>query len=236
MPATRLIRAGATTWNLNAKIDSRGLAWVVLDAIRDTRSEELFLARFNRNGEVAVRQLTEDDGVASKYPEIALGFDGALLSWTDHLIHWVHSGFESLGADRIAISWHDEKDGNSEVYLSVAPANELDTIESRSLRVTETPGESIGAYLAWNGPRLGLSWNDNTVGQQELYFQSFDVHGRPLGESQRLTYTEAESLIPAIRPRGDGFALLWNEYIPAPDGLHGSPDARSEIFFRQVNR
>ena len=234
VPPAQVGRAGPTTWNLNAKIDSRGRAWVVLDAIINTQSEELFLLRFSRNGQRDIQRLTEDDGIPSKYPEIALFLDPVVLSWTDRLVHWFHNGFESIGADAIAISWHDEKDGNSEVYLFVAPANELYDVEGRARRITETPGESIGAYLAWNGTRLGLAWNDNTVGQQELYFQSLYINGQPQSASRRLTNTEPNSLIPAIHPWRDGFALLWNEYTPSPDGIHGSPDARSEIFFLTI--
>jgi len=234
VPATELIGAGPTTWNLNAKIDSAGRAWVVLDAIRDTESEEVFLVRFSQDGERAVRRLTDRDGFASKYPDIALGFDDQMMTWTDRLVYWVHNGFRGPGADRVAITWQDERDGNWEVYLSVVSADELGGVEASRVRITDNPGETGGAFMAWNGPRLGLAWNDDSVGQQELYFQSFDVRSEQQTEARRLTNTEAESLIPAIRPWQDGFALAWNEYTPSSDAIHGSPEARSEIFFQHV--
>jgi hypothetical protein len=204
----RLAPAGKTTWNLNATIDSAGEGWVVFDAKAGTQNDELFLVRVGKEKSEPIR-LTTDDGVASKYPDLA--FSG----------------------DRAALTWFDERDGNQEVYLFVAPSAELhEGLEQRALRITNTPGESIGAYLAWNGQRLGLAWNDNTEGQHEIYFQSFDRDGKALAQPQRVTRNETDSLIPAIKPSGNGFALAWNEYVPEAGGSHAG--GRSEIAFALV--
>jgi hypothetical protein len=104
-------------------------------------------------------------------------------------------------------------------------------IDGRSRRVTSTPGESIGAYLAWNGDRLGLAWSDKTPGQHEVYFESFDSSGEPRETARRITENSSWSLVPAIRPREAGFALAWNEYVPASAEIH---DGTSEVFFGSV--
>jgi hypothetical protein len=207
-PPRRLAPAGKTTWNLNAAIDDSGAAWVVMDAKAGTRNNELFLVRVTKE-EARVVRLTTDDGISTKYPD--LGFSG----------------------DRAALTWFDERDGNQEVYLFVGLMNRLyEGLEKHSQRVTDTPGDSIGAYLAWNGRRLGLAWCDNTEGQHEIYFQSFDADGKPLNPARRLTHNETDSLIPAIRPAREGFALVWNEYSPESQDAHsGGP---SEIMFTLV--
>jgi hypothetical protein len=208
-PPRRLSPAGRTTWNLNATFDGRGRAWVVFDAKAGTRSEELFFVRTDKTSSEVVR-LTADDGFASKYPDLV------------------------FGGDRAALTWFDERDGNKEVYLFVAQADDLqEGFESRALRVTHTPGESIGAYVAWNGRHFGLAWCDDTEGQDEVYFQSFDPDGGALQEPQKLTRNKMFSLIPAIRPAADGFALVWNEYTPDRRGSHESR-GRSEIVFSFV--
>lgn len=100
-------------------------------------------------------RLSADDGSDSKYPDLA--FSG----------------------DRAALTWFDVRDGNEEVYLLVAPVADLkEGMERRAGRVTSTPGESIGAYLAWNGSHLGLAWcHDTDGGQHEIYFQRLDAAG-----------------------------------------------------------
>ena len=195
--------AGATTWNLNAAIGNDGTAYVVYDAETTAAPEELFLARL-ANGNGRVTQLTPADGFASSYPDLA------------------------IAGDRAALAWHDERDGNHEVYLAVGTVADLDGIFAHAQRVTRTPGESIGAYLAWNGDRLGLAWSDNTVGDYEVYFEPFDAEGHSLAPVRRVTTTQPESLIPAIRPWRDGFAIAWSEATFGKNGAH-SDDTRSEV-------
>lgn len=192
----RLGAASRRTWNLNAKLDPQGVPWVTFDATVDTGADELFLVEATR-GNVPAR-LTSDDGFDSKYPDLA------------------------FGEDTVAVTWWDLRDGNEEVYLSVSSIESIkEEVEGRALRITTTPGKSIGAFIAWNAPRFGLAWNDDTPGQDEIYFQSFDSQGRSAGPLQKLTDNETHSLIPAIRPWEDGFALIWNEVVPGEDGAAG---------------
>ena len=187
MPA-RLASAGRTTWNLNATLDGRGDAWLAFDAIAGTQTEELFLVRAGVDGVSLVQQLTPDDGFASKYPDVA------------------------LANDRAALTWFDERDGNQEVYVAVASATEIGAgVEGEAHRVTDTPGHSIGAYLAWNDDRLGLAWSDDSGGQHEVFFQAFDARGERIGDERQVSHTSAASLIPAIGPWQTGFILVWNE-------------------------
>jgi hypothetical protein len=204
----RLAPAGRTTWNLSAALDDSGTAWIAFDATAGTRSDELFLIRTDRK-QSEIFRLSPDDGFASKYPDIGLSGGTA------------------------ALTWFDERDGNQEIYLFasafadfVAALNER--FSARARRITNTPGESIGAYVAINGDAVGLAWCDKSPGQHEIYFQRFDGSGSPLGHIERLTHTSTESMIPAIKPVRDGFALVWSEYAPAANGHIGG---RSEIAF-----
>ncbi len=197
-------RASATTWNLNAAIADDGTAYVVYDATTTAAPEELFVAKL-AHGSSRVTQLTPSDGFVSKYPDLA------------------------LAGDRAALAWHDERDGNREVYIAVGTVAELDGgIVSHAERVTKTSGESIGAYLAWNGDRLGVTWSDNSVRDYEVYFEPFNADGSSAAPARRITTTQPESLIPAIRPWRDGFAIAWSEVTFGKNGAH-SDDTRSEV-------
>lgn len=212
IPAQRLGPAGQTTWNVNATIDDRGRAWVAFDARVNTRADEIFVARVGK-ATSQVTRVTANDGMPSKYPDLA------------------------VANGRVALTWFDERDGNKEVYLFVAGEDELiEGLEQRATRITNSPGESIGAYVAWNAKRrrFGLAWCDNSVGQHEIYFLSVDDRGTPIEAARRLTSTSTDSLIPAIKPFGGGFALAWGEYTPAKRDTHESDDARSEIVFALV--
>jgi hypothetical protein len=210
-PARPLGRAGKTTWNLNAVAGDFGTASVVFDATAGTKADEVFFASVSPSG-IELSRITDDDGVPSKYPDIA-------------------------GVGLTAITWYDERDGNEEVYLLTAGLNEIvrGTFAVPPRRVTATPGESIGAYVASSlvvdeQGRIGLAWSDDTSGQHEIYFQPFDRFSRPLAPARRVTRNGTSSLIPAIEPWRDGFALAWNEYVPGAEGHVGT----SEIAFAIV--
>jgi hypothetical protein len=217
VPAFAVAPASRTTWNLNAAIDPGSTlgtprAWLAFDAVAGTRVEEIFVVNVTEAGAQRL-QITADDGKASKYPDIA--FSG----------------------DHVALTWFDSRDGNEEVYLAVGAKGDVLTPAGATpkvvpTRVTNTPGHSIGAYVAWNADRLGLAWCDDSSGNQEVYFQAFDREGRRSGGEQRVTTTEAHSSVPAIKPWRDGFALLWNEYTQAVPEGHGA--GQSQVAFRLV--
>jgi hypothetical protein len=200
-------QASATTWNLNASLDPRDTPYVVYDAAVGTDAEEVFLAEVAAAGPKLLR-LTADDGFASKYPDMA------------------------IAGSQFAITWFDERDANQEVYLVqgfLAVDLRADAFE-HPRRVTNTPGNSIGAYVAWNRTRVGLAWSDDTEGEHEIYFQSFAESGEPLGVARRLTTNPTSSLVPAIRPWRDGFALAWCEVTFAGTAEHDEA-SRSEVMF-----
>jgi hypothetical protein len=203
--AARSAPAGRTSWNLSAAIDGRGRPWLVFDARVGTRMEELFLAVVDGNVH-RISRLTTDDGFPSKYPDLV------------------------LSGDRAALTWFDERDGNQEVYLAVLPAEALaGNIKPRPQRVTNTPGDSFGAYVVWNGDRVGLAWSDASPGQAEIYFSAFDPQGQRIGQMQQVTKTAAASQIPCIRAWRDGFALAWNETAAERNPGHAGEAAHAAI-------
>jgi hypothetical protein len=92
----------------------------------------------------------------------------------------------------------------------------------------------LGAYVAWNGERIGLAWSDDSVGQFEIYFRPFAVSGDALGAQKRITDNATNSLIPAIKPWRDGFALAWSKVMLVAGGAH-DPNTRSEVLLTLVD-
>ena len=67
----------------------------------------------------------------------------------------------------------------------------------------------------------------------ELFFQPFDPAGAPLAAPTQLTDNPTASLIPAIRPAGTRFALVWNEDVVEERGDHVT-GGRSDVVFALV--
>ena len=194
-PPSRRAAAGVETWNLGAAVDGQGVFHVVYDSDVGTRAKELRLLSLGQQ-EVTERLLTADDGFDSTYPDLAFRGDVA------------------------ALTWFDLRDGNAEIYLFTGTGVPEARVDREARRVTDTPGVSSGAYLAWNDQRLRLVWCDDSSGQNEIYSQLFDMHGNARNEAARLTRNPTQSLAPAIRAWRGGFLLAWNEYQP-PDPVDG---------------
>lgn len=213
---TRVADASRTTYNLNgvampagSAVSAGRRAVVVFDAVVGTRRSELFAVDV-RGTSATVARLSGDDGFASTYPDLA------------------------VAGEHVALTWFDERDGNQEVYLATGGTDAvLNPAALRTTRVTTTAGHSTGAYVAWNGRGIGLVWSDDSDGgQYDVYLQRFSAAGSATASPVRLARTDTDSLVPAIVPWREGFAVAWNEYERASGDGHGR--GRSQVVLARV--
>lgn len=195
-PPMQVGQASRETWNLNAAVHD-GAFVIAYDAVIGTAAPELHMIVI-RNGLVERRRLSEDDGYASLYPDLQFSMFG-----------------------RAALTWFDERDGNQEVYLLTGDADALGSIgTANARRISHTPEDSIGAYLAWNGEVIGLAWSDRVGGQRDIFTQQFSAEGRPVTPVYRVASSSEHAGVPAIRARDDGFLIAWNDYVLRGDRAH----------------
>jgi len=207
--ALPLGEASADTWNLNGIVVASSHVLLVFDSAVATRASELYLVEVDGT-RVATRRLTADDGFESKYPDVAATPTGLLLSW------------------------QDARDGNTEVYVAADTLENMTLpIDARATRITSSPGQSIGAYLATNGARAAIVWCDDSDGDFDVFLQPLSMRGAAAGRLQRLHRARSDALIPAIVAVRDGFGVAWNEIAADSAGLHTAA-TRSEILYRTV--
>lgn len=196
---------GSNTWNLNAMIGDDGTLHVLYDAQTGTAAKELHWLRV-RGDRIEEQRISADDGNESAYPDIA------------------------LHGSRVAVTWFDSRDGNEEVYLRCAsldaygaPPPNLRLDDGAAVRVSHTPGSSIGAYLIWHGDTIELAWSDVNGEQRTLYVQSFDRHCQAKGAPQELAGARGAAGIPSLASSPTGFAVAWDEQRRnmSTQGLHG---------------
>ncbi len=198
IPARAIGTADADTWNLNAVSHGRRFH-VTYDSSHNSTSDEIWLLTVEGDANHAVR-LTADDGHASAYPDLQINQDGVA-----------------------ALVWFDEKDGNCEAYLALAPLEQMARAEKvAGTRLTNSPGETIGVYTAWSGETLGVAWSDQRNGQRDVFVQIFDAQDRPHKEPRNISASLQASSIPSIRAAQDGFLIGWNDYVITPGEDHTS--------------
>jgi hypothetical protein len=183
--------AGLETWNLNAAVDLQGRFHVVFDSEAGSRAKELQWVIMGAESP-AHHVPPTDDGFASVFPDIAV---------------------QGL---RYALSWVDSSDGNDEIHLRCGdlgadgtPVQDLRTQEALTRRVTDSPGQSLGAYVAWYGNDIELAWLETTGKRSGLWRQRFDRHCRARSAAVRVR-SWGEAGIPSLASSPSGLVLAWN--------------------------
>ena len=184
---------GSNTWNLNATIGADGVFHVLYDSGTGTAAKELHWLQA-RGDRITDQRVSADDGKESAYPDI------------------------SLHGSRVAVTWFDSREGNEEIYLrcvnldaSGSPPFDLRLDDGIAVRVSHTPGPSIGAYLTWHGDTVELAWTEISGEQRTLFLQRFDRECKAMGEPRELAGARGAAGIPSLASASDGFAMAWDE-------------------------
>lgn len=212
--------ASPSTWNLNTAVadSDSGRVIVVYDAEFETAVSELYAVNVTPENS-QLNRLTANDGYASKYPDLALS--------------------QAVSESNVALTWFDELYGNSEIYLLQLPDSALfysdiqNFLELEAIRVTESEGDSIGAYLAWQEDQLALVWSEPIAGRYEIFYQLWGQDHEQLTDITRLTSTRGDSYIPSIAASQGKFALAWSE-VSEVGPLRDAQLSRSEIAVQYI--
>ena len=213
--------ASPSTWNLNLAVAdaNRDRVLLVYDAEFETAVSELYIVEVTPEHS-HLNRLTANDGYASKYPDLAL------------------SG--QAGGSVAALTWFDELYGNNEIYLLQLPVEALffsdvqNFLELQATRITWSDGDSIGAYVAWQGDRLALVWSEPVSRRYQILHQLWNSSGEALNEATSLTSTGDDSYTPSITTHGDRFAVAWSE-VSVVGPLRDAQLSRSEIAVQHID-
>lgn len=135
------------------------------------------------------------------------------------------SGYPSLAwnGDGYGVAWHDDRDGNYEIYFTLVDRYGVATGSER--RITDAAGNSGGAAIAWTGAEYGLAWWDERNGEREIYFRRLDAAGTPIGPEYRITNAAGASTTPSIVWTGREYGIAW----------HDARDGNDEIYLSRVH-
>lgn len=151
-------------------------------------NNEIYFTRLSSTGQVLApgKRLTDDDNY-SLHPSMA----------------WTGSEF--------GLAWHDDRDGNSEIYFTRLDATGQKLMSS--LRLTKDDSYSEESSLVWTGSEYGLAWQDDRTGLYEIYFASLEGNGQIKGSERRISFTDEWSMIPSLAWAGSQYGVAWHNWI-----------------------
>lgn len=179
-----------------------GLAWT--DYRHGSNNREIYFRRLNADGSPLGGELRiTNDGADSAWPDLA---------WNDVDREW-------------ALVWHDNRDGNQEIYFARVGAD--GARRGTDTRLTNAAAASTYASIDWNGFQYGVSWQDERSGKPAVYFAPVSAQGVKNGADLRLSSGNGNAEFTTALWNGSTFAFCWRD-------SRNAPNDNTEIYFALV--
>ena len=121
----------------------------------------------------------------------------------------------------VYVVWEDETLGNEpEIFFRASTDGGQTFGDIQNL--SNNDGFSINPRIATFGQNVYVIWQDNTLGNSEIFFRSSTNNGQTFGSEENLSTNNASSERPDIGVSGQNVYVVWTN----------DPETNSEIFFR----
>jgi hypothetical protein len=123
------------------------------------------------------------------------------------------SKFPSIAVNNsdVHIVWHDDRDGNYEIYYKHSTDGGLNW--EADTRLTNNTYSSEYPSIAVSGSVVNVVWEDNRDGNYEIYYKHSTDNGISWGADTRLTNNTAyPSEYPSIAVSGSIVHIVWEDY------------------------
>ncbi len=124
-------------------------------------------------------------------------------------------GGESLKPDlawsgsEYGVSWHDNRDGNREVYFARLSPTGLEA--GSDTRITNDDAPSYDTALAWSGTEYAVTWYDHRTVDAEIYFCRISEAATKVGPDVRLTNDPAQQGYSDLVWTGSEYGVAWED-------------------------
>jgi hypothetical protein len=133
---------------------------------------------------------------------------------------WPNARAIAAFEESIHCVWHDNRDGNNEIYYKHSTNNGLSW--ENDVRISNNPGVSNNASIAANGSNIHVVWGDNRDGNYEIYYKRSTDGGFVWGSETRLTNSAGTSDYSSMASNGTELHIVWQD----------SRDGNSEIYYK----
>jgi len=115
----------------------------------------------------------------------------------------------AVNGANIYITWNDDTPGNAEIYFR--KSTNSGTSWQAAVRLTFNSGDSYNSAIAVRNNNVYVTWQDNTSGNNEIYFRKSPDTGTSWLSAKRLTNTANDSSQSALAFTGSNVYVVWSE-------------------------
>lgn len=116
------------------------------------------------------------------------------------------------------ISWQDDRNGSMDVYFSI-----LDNTGAKltaDLQLTTEATDESQPDLISSGTCYGLSWTDNRLGSDEIFYMRVNENGNPITSNRQITAAALNSNQSSIQFNGNDYCIIWYDNRLSNDDLY----------------
>jgi hypothetical protein len=181
---TRLTNNSAESWDPSVSVTGSAVHIVWID---------------NRDGNYEIYYKRSTDG------GVSWGTDTRLTNFTGTSMRPSISSSGSV----VHIVWHDNRDGNDEIYYKCS--TDGGTSWGTDTRLTNNSASSTVPSLAVSGQNVHVVWQENRDGNLEIYYNRSTDGGVSWGTDTRLTNNSDTSMSPSISVSSSTVHVVWHD-------------------------
>jgi len=169
-----------------------------------------------------------DNNLASAYTrEFATGYTASVAGWSEDIRLTTDSADSERPAiavdtnNNVHITWHDERDGNKEIYYTKLD-NNGNTLVDDTRVTTDSAGSWYPAIAMDTNNNVHITWYDKRDLYIEIYYTKLDNNGNTLVNDTRVTSHSAGSVgSPTIAvDTNNNIHITWKDWRDGNDEIY----------------
>jgi hypothetical protein len=136
------------------------------------------------------------------------------VTWDDKIQLTNYGGLKwspgiAISGNYVHLVWHDEAQGDWEIYYMRSP--DYGATWEEPVRLTNQFDISAWPSVAVSGPLVHIVWHDWRDGNKEVYYKRSADNGTTWVEDIRLTFADADSRYAQIDASGSFVNIVWQD-------------------------
>jgi hypothetical protein len=125
------------------------------------------------------------------------------------------SSFEpriAVSGNNVYVVWRDNTPGNNDIFLRAS--NDNGSTFNEIINLSNNSGASDSPHIAVSDNTVYVVWQDNTPGNDEVFFSASDNNGATFSRPVNLSNNAGSSFEPRIAVSGNNVYVVWRDNTP----------------------
>ena len=118
----------------------------------------------------------------------------------------------AVSGNNIHVVWHDNTPGNVDILY--ARSTDGGATFSSAINLSNNAGSSVEPAIAVSGNRVFVVWEDNTQGDDEIFYTRSTNGGVSFGSVENVSFNGGRSIISKIAASGNSVHIVWSDNTP----------------------